>query len=67
MRAAAIAGRYAFELQNRLAHGLSVRGGWQWSAEGNGYMIRNQLRPLPKEATPFETEDAAPELVQMNG
>ena len=64
---AAIVKRLAFQFQDGLTDFLHCGGRRERCSEGDGYGVGLQLRPLPKETAFFETEDAAPELVQMNG
>src|SRR4030095_4870600 len=64
---AAIVKRLAFQFQHGLTDFLYCRGRRERCSERDGYGVWPQLWPLPKETAFFETEDAAPELVQMNG
>src|SRR4030095_16491605 len=64
---AAIVKRLAFQFQHGLTDFLYCRCRRERCSERDGYGVWQQLRPLPKETALFETKDAAPELVQMNG
>src|SRR6266536_5197251 len=64
---AAIVKRLAFQFQHGLTDFLYCRCRRERRSERNSYGVWQQLRPLPKETAFFETKDAAPELVQMNG
>src|SRR5882724_12508091 len=57
----------AFHFQHSLTDFLHCRCRRERCSERDGYGVWHQLRPLPKETAFFETKDAAPELVQMNG
>src|SRR5512132_3910902 len=64
---AAIVKRLAFQFQHGLTDLWYCRCRRERCSEGDGYRVELELRPLPKEAALFETKDAAPKLVQMNG